>query len=166
MLVSFREPIGAVTTTEMKPLGWKTNSLIRTARAAALREKTTRKKRLTDRARTFRKSGLDGQKNMRRPAAGAFFYLTSPFIGQCYIAPLYVVHFKGGLNSGEAQHRERVGNRSRGDIRRFAFRWLRRSCFSFGFFCDRLHSQCPLSRLRDLRRLACVRRAQSWSRRP
>src|SRR5271165_5896980 len=81
MLVSFREPIGAVTTTEMKPLGWKTNSLIRTARAAALREKTTRKKRLTDRARTFRKSGLDVQKNMRRPAAGAFFYLTSPFIG-------------------------------------------------------------------------------------
>jgi hypothetical protein len=86
MLVSFREPIGAVTTTEMKPLGRKTNSLIRTARAAALREKTTRKKRLTDRARTFRKSGLDVQKNMRRPAAGAFFYLTSPFIGQCYIA--------------------------------------------------------------------------------
>ena|SRR5271157_30578 len=85
MLVSFREPIGAVTTTEMKPLGWKTNSLIRTARAAALREKTTRKKRLTDRARTFRKSGLDVQKNMRRPAAGAFFYLTSPFIGQCYV---------------------------------------------------------------------------------
>jgi hypothetical protein len=85
MLVSFREPIGAVTTTEMKPLGRKTNSLIRTARAAALREKTTRKKRLTDRARTFRKSGLDVQKNMRRPAAGAFFYLTSPFIGQCYI---------------------------------------------------------------------------------
>ena len=81
MLVSFREPIGAVTTTEMKPLGRKTNSLIRTARAAALREKTTRKKRLTDRARTFRKSGLDVQKNMRRPAAGAFFYLTSPFIG-------------------------------------------------------------------------------------
>ena len=81
MLVSFREPIGAVTTTEMKPLGRKTNSLIRTARAAALREKTTRKKRLTDRARTFRKSGLDVQKKMRRPAAGAFFYLTSPFIG-------------------------------------------------------------------------------------
>jgi len=85
MLVSFREPIGAVTTTEMKPLGRKTNSLIRTVRAAALREKTTRKKRLTDRARTFRKSGLDVQKNMRRPAAGAFFYLTSPFIGQCYM---------------------------------------------------------------------------------
>jgi hypothetical protein len=85
MLVSFREPIGAVTTTEMKPLGRKTNSLIRTVRAAALREKTTRKKRLTDRARTFRKSGLDVQKNMRRPAAGAFFYLTSPFIGHCYM---------------------------------------------------------------------------------
>ena len=67
----------------MKPLGRNTNSLIRTARAAGLREKTTRKKRLTDRARTFRKSGLDVQKNMRRPAAGAFFYLTSPFIGQC-----------------------------------------------------------------------------------
>lgn len=35
MLVSFREPIGAVTITEMTPLGRKTNSLIRTARAAA-----------------------------------------------------------------------------------------------------------------------------------
>ena len=103
MLVSFREPIGAVTTTEMKPLGRKTNSLIRTVRAAALREKTTRKKRLTDRARTFRKSGLDVQKNMRRPAAGAFFYLTSPFIGQCYVRSVYVVHCKGALNSGEAQ---------------------------------------------------------------
>ena len=97
MLVSFREPIGAVTTTEMKPLGRKTNSLIRTARAAALREKTTRKKRLTDRARTFRKSGLDVQKNMRRPAAGAFFYLTSPFIGQCYIPRCKLFIFKGAL---------------------------------------------------------------------
>ena len=110
MLVSFREPIGAVTTTEMKPLGRKTNSLIRTVRAAALREKTTRKKRLTDRARTFRKSGLDVQKNMRRPAAGAFFYLTSPFIGQCYIPSLYVVHFMGTLNSGEPQC-NRMGHR-------------------------------------------------------
>ena len=84
MLVSFREPIGAVTILKMKPLG-KTNSLVRTVRAAGLREKTTRKKRLIDRARTFRKSGLDVQKNMRHPAAGAFFYLTSPFIGHCYI---------------------------------------------------------------------------------
>ena len=110
MLVSFREPIGAVTTTEMKPLGRKTNSLIRTARAAALREKTTRKKRLTDRARTFRKSGLDVQKNMRRPAAGAFFYLTSPFIGHCYFpvafltqAPvpfLHVADFKDIVGDG------------------------------------------------------------------
>ena len=65
----------------MKSLGRNTNSLIRTAWAAALREKTTRKKRLTDRARTFKKLGLDIQKNMRRPAAGAFFHLTSPFIG-------------------------------------------------------------------------------------
>ena len=71
--------------TEMKPLGRKTNSLIRTSRVPALREKITRKKRLTDRAHTFRESGLDVQKNMRRPAAGAFFYLTSPFIGQCFI---------------------------------------------------------------------------------
>ena len=70
--------------TGMKPLGRRTNSLIRTARAAGLREKTTRKKRLTDRVRTFRKLGLDVQKNMQRPAAGAFFYLTSPFIGHCY----------------------------------------------------------------------------------
>src|SRR5215469_13339919 len=69
----------------MKPLGRNTNSLIRTAWAAALREKTTRKKRLTDRARTFKKLGLDIQKNMRRPAAGAFFHLTSPFIGHCYV---------------------------------------------------------------------------------
>ena len=51
-----------------------------------MREKITRKKRLTDRAHTFRESGLDVQKNMRRPAAGAFFYLTSPFIGQRYLA--------------------------------------------------------------------------------
>ena len=89
MLVSFREPIGAVTILKMKPLGRKTNSLVRTVRAAGLREKTTRKKRLIDRARTFRKSGLDVQKNMRHPAAGAFFYLTSPFIGRCYIAIAY-----------------------------------------------------------------------------
>jgi hypothetical protein len=103
MLVSFREPIGAVTTTEMKPLGRKTNSLIRTVRAAALREKTTRKKRLTDRARTFRKSGLDVQKNMRRPAAGAFFYLTSPFIGQCYAALQYLIDFEAGRSFRKAQ---------------------------------------------------------------
>ena len=52
---------------------------------AALREKTTRKKRLTDRARTFRKSGLDVQKKYAASGRGAFFYLTSPFIGQCYM---------------------------------------------------------------------------------
>jgi chemotaxis response regulator CheB len=40
---------------------------------------------------------------MRRPAAGAFFYLTSPFIGHCYIPFLYVVDFKGALSSDEAQ---------------------------------------------------------------
>ena len=81
----------------MKPLGRNTNSLIRTAWAAALREKTTRKKRLTDRARTFKKLGLDIQKNMRRPAAGAFFHLTSPFIGQCYRVPVSLVFKPDGV---------------------------------------------------------------------
>src|SRR5215469_5616376 len=81
--------------TEMKPLGRNTNSLIRTAWAAALREKTTRKKRLTDRARTFKKLGLDIQKNMRRPAAGAFFHLTSPFIGHCYMEEFWYGTPKG-----------------------------------------------------------------------
>src|SRR5262249_10283506 len=80
---------------EMKPLGRKTNLLICTSRAPALREKITCKKRLTDRAHTFRESGLDVQKNMRRPAA--FFYLTSPFIGQCYTALPYLVDFEVSL---------------------------------------------------------------------
>src|SRR5215469_15404336 len=34
---------------------------------------------------------------------GSTFFLTSPLIGQCYTPPLYVTHFKGGLNSVEAQ---------------------------------------------------------------
>ena len=63
----------------MKPLGRKTNSLIRTARAAGLREKTTRKKRLTDRARTFRKSGLDVQKKYAASGSGGVFLLDISF---------------------------------------------------------------------------------------
>ena len=42
----------------------------RGARPAGFREKTTRKKRLADRARTFRKSELDVKKNTRCPARG------------------------------------------------------------------------------------------------
>ncbi len=110
MLVSFREPIGAVTTTEMKPLGRKTNSLIRTARAAALREKTTRKKRLTDRARTFRKSGLDVQKNMRRPAAGAFFLLDISFHRTCYMDDIQTSR-RFGEGQGHLKNRHNLPSR-------------------------------------------------------
>src|ERR1700675_732994 len=66
----------------LKPQGRGENSLLRAVRAAGFREKTTSKKRLADRARTFRKSGLDVQKHTLHPAAGKFFFLTSPFICQ------------------------------------------------------------------------------------
>src|ERR1700730_16553621 len=68
----------------MKPQGRGTNSLLRAVRPAAFREKTTRKKRLADRARTFRKSGVGCPETHSVSGRGEVFFLTSPFIGHCY----------------------------------------------------------------------------------
>jgi hypothetical protein len=72
----------------MKPQGKGTNSLLRAVRAAGFREKTTRKKRLTDRERTFKQleAGCP-RKILPAPSRRGDisldipFHRTSPFIG-------------------------------------------------------------------------------------